>query len=54
LMQPLNVPINDALPHECLLVLPLLRIPVVLLIVVCDTDPLISHSLLEGGTQPPL
>jgi hypothetical protein len=53
-MQPLNVPVNYALPHECLLVLPLLRIPVVLLIIARDADPLVPHGLLEGCAEPPL
>lgn len=53
-MQPLNAPVNDALPHECLLILPLLRIPVVLLVIVGDADPLIPHGLLESCAQPPL
>ena len=53
-MQPLDVPVDNTLPHECLLVLPLLRIPVVLLIIAGDADPLIPHGLLEGCAQPPL
>jgi hypothetical protein len=53
-MQPLDAPVDDALPHECLLVLPLLRIPVVLLIIAGDADPLVPHGFLEGCAQPPL
>jgi len=53
-MQPLDAPVNDALPHECLLVLPLLRIPVVLLIIAGDADPLIPHGFFEGCAQSPL
>ena len=53
-MQPLNIPVNEALPHEGLLVLPLLRIPVVYLIIIGDADPLIPHSFLEVCAQPTL
>jgi hypothetical protein len=54
LLQALDIPVDDALSHECLLVLPLLSIPVVLLIVLGDAAPLIPHCLLHCCTQPPL
>ena len=54
LVQALDIPVNEVLPHECLLVLPLLRIPVVLLIVLGDAAPLIPHGLFKCCAQPPL